>query len=206
MFLITETLTDVSTVIEESEGRKALYIEGVFLESERKNRNGRIYPKHILKNEVDKYNEKYVKTNRALGELEHPNHPEINPDRVSHRITMMTEEGNNFLGKALILNTPCGNIVKGLLEGNAKIGVSSRGLGTVNNSGIVNDDYQLRTVDIVLNPSAIDAFVDGLMEGEIWVPKNNVSETSKEIIKESSSKDLQEKKLKVFQRILQSII
>jgi len=176
MILMTETIADqdIELVVESlDDGKKNLYIEGIFLESERKNRNGRIYPKQLLEREVNKYRTNYVDTRRALGELEHPQSATVNPDRASHRIVSLTEDGNNFIGKALLLDTPCGNIVRGIVEGGSVVGVSSRALGsltTKNGVKMVNEDLELKCVDIVLNPSAIDAFVEMVMEGEIWVP------------------------------------
>jgi hypothetical protein len=173
---MTETIADqdIELVVESlDDGKKNLYIEGIFLESERKNRNGRIYPKQLLEREVNKYRTNYVDTRRALGELEHPQSATVNPDRASHRIVSLTEDGNNFIGKALLLDTPCGNIVRGIVEGGSVVGVSSRALGsltTKNGVKMVNEDLELKCVDIVLNPSAIDAFVEMVMEGEIWVP------------------------------------
>jgi hypothetical protein len=173
---MTETIADqdIELVVESlDDGKKNLYIEGIFLESERKNRNGRIYPKQLLEREVNKYRTNYVDTRRALGELEHPQSATVNPDRASHRIVSLTEDGNNFIGKALLLDTPCGNIVRGIVEGGSVVGVSSRALGsltTKNGVKMVNEDLELKCVDIVLNPSAIDAFVEMVMENEIWVP------------------------------------
>lgn len=206
MFLISETLSDVSLTIDESQGKKELYIEGVFLESERKNRNGRIYPKKILEREVNTYVEQYVSTNRAFGELSHPQATEINPDRISHLITSINEDGTNYFGKAKILDTPTGNIVKGLLEGGGQIGISSRGLGTVKMKNGINEvqsDYSLRCLDLVTSPSGIDCFVEMVMEGELWVPKSDIVEEIRDDI--HNTKNLQDEKIKAFETFLRNI-
>ena len=170
MKLITETIEDVKLLTEEKDGKKLLYIEGVFLQSELKNRNGRMYPFSVLEREVKRYNEEYVQSKRALGELGHPDGPTINLDRVSHRITSLKAEGNNFIGKAQILDTPMGNIAKNLLGEGVQLGVSSRGMGSiqkVEDCNVVADDFMLTTAaDIVADPSAPDAFVNGIMEGK----------------------------------------
>ena len=169
MKLITEQIEDVKILTEEKDGKKLLYIEGVFLQSELTNRNGRRYPFEVLNREVERYNEEYVKTKRALGELGHPDGPTINLDRVSHRITNLRAEGNNFMGKAQILDTPMGKIAKSLLDEGVQLGVSSRGMGSIDKQegvSIVRDDFMLTTAaDIVADPSAPDAFVNGIMEG-----------------------------------------
>ena len=153
MKLITENIEDIKILTEEKDGKKNLYIEGVFLQSEIKNRNGRIYPFKVLEKEVSRYNEEYVKTGRALGELGHPDGPTVNLDRVSHRITSLKVEGNNFIGKAQILSTPMGNIARSLLEEGVKLGVSSRGMGSIDrqeHANYVMDDFMLATAaDIV---------------------------------------------------------
>ena len=173
MKLITETIEDVKLLTEERDGKKLLYIEGVFLQSELKNRNGRMYPFSVLEREVKRYNEEYVQSKRALGELGHPDGPTINLDRVSHRIVSLKAEGNNFIGKAQILDTPMGNIAKNLLGEGVQLGVSSRGMGSIQKSedcNVVADDFMLTTAaDIVADPSAPDAFVNGIMEGKEWV-------------------------------------
>ena len=173
MKLITETIEDVKLLTEEKDGKKLLYIEGVFLQSELKNRNGRMYPFSVLEREVQRYNEEYVQSKRALGELGHPDGPTINLDRVSHRIISLKAEGNNFIGKAQILDTPMGNIAKNLLGEGVQLGVSSRGMGSiqkVEDCNVVADDFMLTTAaDIVADPSAPDAFVNGIMEGKEWV-------------------------------------
>ncbi len=178
MKLITETIEDVQILTEEKNGKKLLYIEGVFLQSELKNRNGRMYPFNVLNKEVERYNEEYVKSKRALGELGHPDGPTINLDRVSHRITSLRAEGNNFIGKAQILDTPMGNIAKNLLGEGVQLGVSSRGMGSIQKKedcNVVADDFMLTTAaDIVADPSAPDAFVNGIMEGKEWVWNNGI--------------------------------
>ena len=211
MKLITETIEDVKLITEEKNGKKLLYIEGVFLQSELKNRNGRMYPFSVLDREVKRYNEEYIKSKRALGELGHPDGPTINLDRVSHRITDLRAEGNNFIGKAQILDTPMGNIAKNLLDEGVQLGVSSRGMGSIQKSedcNIVADDFMLTTAaDIVADPSAPDAFVNGIMEGKEWVWCNGIlKETEvakyKGIMDASARQELEEKTLKVFEDFL----
>ena len=178
MLLITEHQDkDLNYLTEEKNGKKQTFIEGVFMQSESENRNKRIYPKQVLAEAVNKYVTEQVKTGRAVGELDHPAGPTINLDKVSHKITNLKFEGNNVVGRALILDTPMGKIVKGLIDGGVKLGVSSRGMGTVENKGnktYVKDDYILSTVDIVQDPSAPKAFVDGIMEGVEWVWDNGI--------------------------------
>ena len=211
MKLITETIEDVKLITEEKDGKKLLYIEGVFLQSELKNRNGRMYPFSVLDREVKRYNEEYIKSKRALGELGHPDGPTINLDRVSHRITDLRAEGNNFIGKAQILDTPMGNIAKNLLDEGVQLGVSSRGMGSiekVEDCNVVADDFMLTTAaDIVADPSAPDAFVNGIMEGKEWVWCNGIlKETEvakyKGIMDASARQELEEKTLKVFEDFL----
>jgi hypothetical protein len=178
MLLITEHTDErLDYLTEEKDGKKNVFIEGVFMQSEAMNRNKRIYPKEVLAEAVKKYVTEQVKTGRAVGELDHPTGPTINLDKVSHKITNLKFEGNNVVGRALILDTPMGKIVKGLMEGGVKLGVSSRGMGTVeqkDNKTYVKDDYILSTVDIVQDPSAPKAFVDGIMEGVEWVWENGI--------------------------------
>ena len=211
MKLITETIEDVKLITEEKNGKKLLYIEGVFLQSALKNRNGRMYPFSVLDREVKRYNEEYIKSKRALGELGHPDGPTINLDRVSHRITDLRAEGNNFIGKAQILDTPMGNIAKNLLGEGVQLGVSSRGMGSiqkVEDCNVVADDFMLTTAaDIVADPSAPDAFVNGIMEGKEWVWCNGIlKETEvakyKGIMDASARQELEEKTLKVFEDFL----
>ena len=210
MKLITETIEDVQILTEERDGKKLLYIEGVFLQGAIKNRNGRMYPFDVLNREVQRYNEEYVKTKRALGELGHPDGPTINLDRVSHRIVSLHAEGNNFIGKAQILDTPMGNIAKSLLGEGVQLGVSSRGMGSIEKRedvAVVRDDFMLTTAaDIVADPSAPDAFVNGIMEGKEWVWDNGILK-EREIAKyqrfiEESRRDLEQRTLRVFEDFL----
>lgn len=170
--------TDLQIITEKKEdGKNAFVIEGIFMQAESKNRNGRIYERSILENAVNRYVNEQVLTGRAVGELNHPEGPSINLDKVSHKITELRFEGNNVIGKASILNTPMGNIVSGLLEGGVKLGVSSRGMGSLeqrNGTMYVKDDFMLATVDIVQDPSAPEAFVNGIMEGVDWVWDNGI--------------------------------
>ena len=180
MKLITEHTEEVSYIIEaKDDGSKNYVIEGIFAQADQKNRNGRIYPKGILEKAISKYNKEQVQTQRAVGELNHPAGPIINLDKVSHRITELKWNGNDVMGKALILDTPNGQIVKGLLDGGVKLGVSTRGMGTLENRGGINmvkEDYVMNTVDIVQDPSAPSAFVNGIMEGVEWIWNNGVLE------------------------------
>ena len=211
MKLITEQIENVQILTEEKDGKKLLYIEGVFLQSELKNRNGRMYPFEVLNREVERYNEEYVQSKRALGELGHPDGPTINLDRVSHRITSLRAEGNNFIGKAQILDTPMGNIAKSLLGEGVQLGVSSRGMGSIDkreDCNVVRDDFMLTTAaDIVADPSAPDAFVNGIMEGKEWVWQNGILK-EREVAKyqryiESASRyQLEERTLKAFEHFL----
>ncbi len=178
MKLITEHLEKIEYITEAKEGGgKDVYIEGVFMQAEKQNRNNRIYPKDILAEATAKYVKEQVMTGRAVGELNHPEGPQINLDKVSHRITSLKFEGNDVVGKALVLDTPMGKIVKGLVEGGCKLGVSSRGMGTVEQKEgktYVKDDFVLATVDIVQDPSAPSAFVEGIMEGVEWIWENGI--------------------------------
>lgn len=223
MKLITE-LADSFEVITEAkdDGQKSLFVEGIFMQAEVKNRNGRIYPKSILEREVERYRKSHITEKRALGELGHPNGPKINEDRVSHLITELNQNGNDFIGKAKILSTPMGNIARSLIEDGVKIGVSSRGLGSLKEKNGVNevqDDFFLATVDIVTDPSAPSAFVNGIMEGVefwynpsmgAWVAKEleqfakSVEETKKEI-KKMSSKEILESKARLFEQYLKNL-
>ena len=214
MKLITEQIEDVKLVTEGTGDDKKLYIEGVFLQSELKNRNGRMYPFSVLEKEVNRYNEEYVKTKRALGELGHPDGPTVNLDRVSHRITSLKAEGNNFIGKAQILDTPMGKIAKSLLGEGVQLGVSSRGMGSIDKREDVNvvmDDFMLATAaDIVADPSAPDAFVNGIMEGKEWVWNNGILKETKvakyqSYMNESTRADLEERTLKVFSDFLSGL-
>tara|TARA_Y100001963_G_scaffold156636_1_gene250743 strand:- start:4704 stop:5354 length:651 start_codon:yes stop_codon:yes gene_type:complete len=209
MKLITEMNEDIQLVSElnEATGEKEYFIEGIFMQSEQKNRNGRVYPKSVLMNEVKRYNTEYVAKNRAMGELNHPQGPTVNLDRVSHIIKELKQQGNDVYGKAKIMDTPMGRIAKNLIDEGAKLGVSSRGMGTLkqNDEGVneVQKDFMLAAVDIVADPSAPNAFVNGIMEGAEWVWDNGilverqVSEYKREI-EEASKQDLEEKALKIF--------
>ena len=214
MKLITETIEDVKLITEEKNGKKLLYIEGVFLQSELKNRNGRMYPFAVLDREVKRYNEEYVKSKRALGELGHPDGPTINLDRVSHRITSLKAEGNNFIGKAQILDTPMGNIAKNLLGEGVQLGVSSRGMGSIDKQescNVVRDDFMLTTAaDIVADPSAPDAFVNGIMEGKEWVWNNGVLQEKyvssiKKELDQATLHNIQERKVSAFKQFLKGL-
>ena len=173
MKLITEQIENVEILVEEKNGKKSLYIEGVFLQGDITNRNGRKYPMETLRKEVDRYTKTFIESSRALGELGHPDGPTVNLDRVSHRIISLKEDGTNFIGKAKILNTPMGKIASSLLDEGVKLGVSSRGIGSLvkqEGCNVVGDDFMLATAaDIVADPSAPDAFVEGIMEGKEWV-------------------------------------
>ena len=174
MKLIREEIESVDFIVEERNGKKSMYIEGIFLQGDIQNRNGRMYPIDTLRKEVQRYNESNIVTGRALGELGHPDGPTVNLDRVSHKIVSLKENGSNFIGKAKILNTPMGNIAKSLIDEGVKLGVSSRGVGSLRPTkegyNVVSDDFMLSTAaDIVADPSAPDAFVEGIMEGKEWV-------------------------------------
>ena len=211
MKLFTELVEDVQYIVEERAGKKDLYIVGPFMQAEQQNRNGRIYRKNILEREVERYNKEYVDTNRALGELGHPNGPSINLDRVCIKIVELKQSGNDFMGKAKILGTPMGDIARNLLESGVQLGVSTRGMGSlkeVNGIMEVQDDFFLATAaDVVADPSAPDAFVQGIMEGVNWVWDNGIIkaqqvEQVKETIVKASSKNLQEAKIAAFQQYL----
>ena len=207
MFLITETNLDNVKLIKENavDGKPSNYfIEGVFMQSEKKNKNGRSYPKNILMNEVKRYNKEYVSNKRALGELGHPEGPTVNLDRVSHMITELYEDGDDVYGRAKIMDTPMGKIVKNLIDEGANIGVSSRGMGSLkknkNDVNEVQDDFMLATVDIVSDPSAPDAFVNGIMEGKEWIWDNGILkpqdvERHKKLIESATSKSDREDKI-----------
>ena len=216
MKLIREEIEQVDVIVENRNGKKNLYIEGVFLQSEMKNRNGRMYPKATLAREVGRYNENFVQKGRALGELGHPDGPTVNLDRVSHKIVSLKESGNNFVGKAKILGTPMGKIASNLLGEGVKLGVSSRGVGSLNktNEGysVVGEDFTLATAaDIVADPSAPDAFVDGIMEGKEWVWDGGIlrerlaTKTYKQINTLVDQNKLDEKKLSVFEDFLANL-
>jgi len=215
MKLITENIEEIQVLTEESDsGKKSHFIEGVFLQGNLKNRNNRYYDVDILEREVAKYNESFVEKGRALGELGHPDGPIINLDRVSHKIVSLRKEGNNFIGKAKLLETPMGKIAKNLLDEGVKLGVSSRGLGSLTVKDGVNyvgEDFMLATAaDIVADPSAPDAFVEGIMEGKEWVWESGVLrevelQRIKESIDNSAGLQLQERKLAAFSHFLNSL-
>jgi hypothetical protein len=215
MKLITEVNEQVRYITEEKNGKKTLYIEGVFLQSNIKNRNGRMYPSEIMGKEINRYMKEAVENNRAFGELGHPDGPSINLDRVSHIITELRQDGDNWIGKAKLTETPMGNIARGLIESGGQLGVSSRGLGTLkeNRDGVqvVQDDFHLATAaDIVADPSAPDAFVRGIMENKEWLVVNGVwteqhCDMSKKYIKKASKKQLEEAKIQVFERFLRHL-
>jgi len=216
MKLIKELNEDLQFIVEESSdnGKKSLFIEGVFLQADLKNRNGRMYPKEIMAKEVNRYVKEQVNTKRAYGELGHPEGPNINLDRVSHMIVSLREDGNNWIGRAKILDTPMGNIASSLIKEGAGLGVSSRGLGTlkeVNGINEVQDDFMLATAaDIVADPSAPDAYIQGIMEGKEWVFVKGVwqdreIEETKNLIKKTSSRNLSEAKVKAFEKFLDKI-
>ena len=214
MRLIAEEITDVQFLEEEKEGKKNYFIEGIFLQAELKNRNNRMYPLATLQKEVAKYNENYIESGRALGELGHPDGPSINLDRVSHKIISLKEDGNNFIGKAKLLDTPMGRIAKDLLGEGVKLGVSSRGMGSIRkeeNCNVVMDDFMLATAaDIVADPSAPDAFVNGIMEGKEWVWDNGVLKEAtvaeiKTEIDQATLINLQERKISAFAKFLKSL-
>jgi hypothetical protein len=215
MKLITEEIEKVKVLTEGTGNNKKFYIQGVFLQSECVNRNGRMYPFSIMEREVKRYNESYVQKGRALGELGHPDGPTVNLDRVSHKIVSLTCEGNNWVGKAQILSTPMGNIASSLLGDGVCLGVSSRGIGSLreNNKGYkeVGEDFMLATAaDIVADPSAPDAFVQGIMEGKEWVWNNGVleqkvSRLQKRVNTLVDSKQLEEHKLNLFNEFLNSL-
>ena len=214
MKLITENIEEIQVLTEEKDGKKTHYIEGIFLQGDFTNRNGRNYPVNILEREVTKYNESFVNTGRALGELGHPDGPTINLDRVSHKILSLKREGNNFIGKAKLLETPMGKIAKNLLDEGVKLGVSSRGLGSLTVKDGVNyvgEDFMLATAaDIVADPSAPDAFVEGIMEGKEWVWESGMLREVeinqlKKTIDEATRFDLQERKLKAFASFLRGL-
>ena len=216
MKLIREEIESVEFLVENRNGRKSMYIEGVFLQGNIKNRNGRMYPMETLRKEVGRYNENHVQSGRALGELGHPDTPTVNLDRVSHKIVSLKESGSNFIGKAKILGTPMGKIASSLIDEGVKLGVSSRGIGSLKPTregvNIVGDDFMLATAaDIVADPSAPDAFVEGIMEGKDWVWDGGIlrekfaHKTYKTINTLVDQKALDEKKLDLFNDFLSNI-
>ena len=216
MKLIREEIETVEFLVESKNGKKSMYIEGVFLQGNIKNRNGRMYPMETLRKEVQRYTENHVNSGRALGELGHPDGPTVNLDRVSHKIVSLKENGTNFIGKAKILNTPMGKIASSLVEEGVKLGVSSRGIGSLKMTregvNIVGDDFMLATAaDIVADPSAPDAFVEGIMEGKDWVWDGGIlreryaEKTYKEINTLVTQQQLDEKKLSLFNDFLSNL-
>ena len=214
MKLFTELVENVQYLVEEKNGKKDLFITGPFMQAEQKNRNGRIYKLPILEREVQRYSKEYIDTNRALGELGHPNGPSINLDRVCIKIVELKQNGNDFIGKAKVLSTPMGDIAKNLLESGVQLGVSTRGMGSlkeVNGIMEVQDDFFLATAaDVVADPSAPDAFVQGIMEGVDWVWDNGVIkphqiEAYKETVKKASKSELETTKLSVFEHFVKSL-
>ena len=216
MKLIREEIETVEFLVENKNGKKSMYIEGVFLQGNIKNRNGRMYPMETLRKEVSRYNENHVAAGRALGELGHPDGPTVNLDRVSHKIVSLRESGSNFIGKAKLLSTPMGKIASSLVEEGVKLGVSSRGIGSLKMTregiNVVGDDFMLATAaDIVADPSAPDAFVEGIMEGKDWVWDGGIlrekyaQKTYKQINTLVNQKQLDENKLNLFNDFLNSI-
>ena len=215
MKLITEEIEQAEYIVEEAaNGKKNYSIKGVFMQSDVKNRNGRIYPKEILQKEVTRYNREFINKSRAFGELGHPDGPTVNLERVSHMIKALYPEGNNFIGEARVLDTPYGKIVKSLIDEGARLGVSSRGMGTLTSIGganVVKDDFYLATAaDIVADPSAPDAFVEGIMEGKEWVWDNGILKEQEinELKLQVESKERMaraEKNAKVFESFLKKL-
>ena len=214
MKLITETVEKIEVLTEEKNGKKDYKIRGVFMQADIKNRNGRVYPVSTLAKEVKRYTTEFIDKKRAFGELGHPDGPTVNLERVSHMITKLYPDGNNFIGEAKIMNTPYGKIVKGLIDEGAQLGVSSRGMGSLEQRGganYVKDDFYLATAaDIVADPSAPDAFVEGIMENKEWVWDNGVlverdiEAWKLELIK-TKRRALEEKKLEVFSNMLKKL-
>lgn len=214
MLLITETNDDLKFIAEASgDGKKSYKIRGIFMETETKNRNGRVYRRDSLFPEVQRYIQKYVDFGRALGELGHPEGPTLNLERVAHKITGLKFDGNNIIGEAKILDTPYGNIVKNLMDEGVKLGVSSRGMGSlkeVNGVNEVQGDYVLSAVDIVADPSAPNAFVDGIMEGKQWVWDNGILKEMKidayrKAVKKAPAARLDEEKLRIFKDFMSNL-
>ena len=216
MKLIREEIESVKIITEAKGGKKSLFIEGIFLQGNIKNRNGRMYPLDTLRKEVERYNESNIVSGRALGELGHPDGPTVNLDRVSHKIVSLKESGSNFIGKAKILNTPMGKIASNLIEEGVKLGVSSRGIGSLKQTkegfNVVGEDFMLATAaDIVADPSAPDAFVEGIMEGKEWVWEGSIlkekfaSDAKRRINTLVDQKRLEENKLDLFNEFINSL-
>ena len=211
MKLISEEVVNAEYLIEEKNGKKEYKIKGVFLQANIKNRNGRVYPREILVREVNRYTKEFINKNRAFGELGHPDGPTVNLERVCHMVKSLTPDGDNFIGEAKIMDTPYGKIVKGLIDEGAQLGVSSRGMGSImsrNGINYVKDDFYLATAaDIVADPSAPDAFVEGIMESREWIWNNGVLkqvelEEWKRQIQDAKRSVLEEKKLNIFKSFL----
>ena len=216
MKLIREEIESVEFLVEQKNGKKSMYIEGVFLQGNIKNRNGRMYPMETLRREVGRYSENHIQSGRALGELGHPEGPTVNLDRVSHKIVSLKESGSNFIGKAKILSTPTGKIASSLIEEGVKLGVSSRGVGSLQQTkegfAVVGEDFMLATAaDIVADPSAPDAFVSGIMEGKEWIWDGGIlrerfaTKTYKQINTLVDQKKLDEQKLNLFNDFLSNL-
>jgi hypothetical protein len=213
MKLITETIEEVAYLTENANGEKQHFIEGVFMQAETKNKNGRVYPKPILIKEAQRYVTEYVNKNRALGELNHPSGPSVNLDRVSHKVTWLYENNNDFYGKAKILDTPCGQIVKNLMNEGVKLGVSTRGMGSLEKRGgvnVVKEDFMLAAIDIVADPSAPNAFVNGIMEGREWIWDNGILKEQqiaeyRDTLKKTPSRKLQNESIKLFADFLKKL-
>ena len=216
MKLIREEIESVNIITESKGGKRSLFIEGIFLQGNIKNRNGRMYPLDTLRKEVERYNESNIVSGRALGELGHPDGPTVNLDRVSHKIVSLRESGSNFIGKAKILNTPMGKIASNLIEEGVKLGVSSRGIGSLKPTkegfNVVGEDFMLATAaDIVADPSAPDAFVEGIMEGKEWVWEGSIlrekfaSDAKRRINTLVDQKRLEENKLGLFNEFINSL-
>jgi hypothetical protein len=214
MKLITEQIEEIEVLVEENGSSKTHFIQGIFLQSDIKNRNGRIYPFDVLDREVQRYNEQYVTKGRALGELGHPDGPTVNLDRVSHKIVSLQSEGKNFIGKAKLLDTPMGRIAKNLVDEGVKLGVSSRGIGSLEErrgANYVRNDFMLATAaDIVADPSAPDAFVEGIMEGKEWIWDNGVLkeryiQSIKNELDAATQFNLQERKIAAFEKFLKGL-
>jgi len=198
MKLIAEQINDIEYIVEEKDGEKEMKIKGIFMQADIKNRNGRVYPMSVLQKEVDRYNKEFVAEGRAFGELGHPDGPTVNLDRVSHMVTSLEPDGKNFIGEAKLLSTPMGEIAKALIKDGGKLGVSSRGMGSLesrNGANYVKNDFYLATAaDIVADPSAPKAFVEGIMEGKEWVWYNGIlKEVEVEQIKEDIEADVRKK-------------
>ena len=212
MKFIREYVENIDPVIVENKetGNKDYFLEGIFLQGNKENKNNRKYPVATLEKAVNEFNRDYVNKKRGFGELGHPNGPQINLERVSHMITEIKKDGDNFIGRAKVMDTPYGNIVKNFIKEGCLLGVSSRGLGSVSDKNMVQDDYKLATVDIVADPSAPDAFVEGIMESHEWYVENGIYkvheiEEIQDEINETSKYELQEKKIELFEKFINKL-